>query len=370
MPGGAGRPHVVIVGAGIVGASIAWHLVRAGARVTVTDASEPGGIATRNSWGWINASWGNGLPYFRLRVRAMQEWRRLEQEVSGIRVGWVGGLFWELPREQLETFQIQHAAWGYDIRRVEHAEVRRIEPHLATPPEFALHAPAEGVVEPLAAAQVLLAAARGLGATVIANTPVRSLNLCGGRVTGVETEPGRLDADEVVVAAGVGTASLLGTAGLALPMTASPALLVVTQPHPRRLLNGLVMAPELQLRQTGKGRFVAAASFDDADPGADGALAAAAVFDTMRRVIAAGASIAPDFHVIGRRPVPRDGFPAMGRVDGISGLYVAVMHSGTTLAPAIGRFAADELLTGRRDGLLEPYGTERFLGNAGVRCTA
>jgi glycine/D-amino acid oxidase-like deaminating enzyme len=90
MAGGAGWPHVLVVGAGIVGASIASHLASAGARVAVIDTGEPGGIATRNSWGRINASWGNGSPYFRLQVRAMQEWRRLEQEVSGIRVGWVG----------------------------------------------------------------------------------------------------------------------------------------------------------------------------------------------------------------------------------------------------------------------------------------
>jgi glycine/D-amino acid oxidase-like deaminating enzyme len=192
------RPHVLIVGAGIIGASIAWHLVRAGARVTVTDASEPGGIATRKSWAWINASWGNPEPYFRLRVRSMKEWRRLEQEVSDIRVAWVGGLFWELPPEQLETFETVHAAWGYGIRRVERAEVQRIEPHLADPPEFALHVSGEGAVEPLATAHALLAAAQRLGATVIANNPVRSLKLRAGRVTGVETDNDRLDADEVV----------------------------------------------------------------------------------------------------------------------------------------------------------------------------
>jgi glycine/D-amino acid oxidase-like deaminating enzyme len=50
----------------------------------------------------------------------------------------------------------------------------------------------------------------------------------------------------------------------------------------------------------------------------------------------------------------------MGRAAGISGLYVAVMHSGITLAPAIGRFVANEILTGRRDSLIEPYGLERF----------
>jgi hypothetical protein len=49
-----------------------------------------------------------------------------------------------------------------------------------------------------------------------------------------------------------------------------------------------------------------------------------------------------------------------GRADRIPGLYTAVMHSGITLAPAIGRLIADEVLTGRRDSLLEPYGLERF----------
>ena len=118
----ADRPHVLIIGAGIIGASIAWHLARAGARVTVTDAGATGGIATRASWGWINASWGNPEPYFRLRVRAMEEWRRLEQDVVGIEVAWSGGLLWELPPEQLETFAAEHIAWGYQLRRITRAD--------------------------------------------------------------------------------------------------------------------------------------------------------------------------------------------------------------------------------------------------------
>jgi len=63
---------------------------------------------------------------------------------------------------------------------------------------------------------------------------------------------------------------------------------------------------------------------------------------------------------VGLRPIPADGFPAVGRAQGIAGLYLAVMHSGITLAPAIGRFVADEIVTGRRDALLAPYGPERF----------
>ena len=59
--------RIIVVGSGIIGASIAWHLTVAGAAVTVVDEGEPGGQATRNSWAWINARWGNSEPYFRLR---------------------------------------------------------------------------------------------------------------------------------------------------------------------------------------------------------------------------------------------------------------------------------------------------------------
>jgi glycine/D-amino acid oxidase-like deaminating enzyme len=211
-------PQVLIIGAGIIGASIAWHLARAGARVTVTDASETGGIATRNSWAWINASWGNPEPYFRLRVRAMDEWHRLEREVPDLHVAWAGSLLWEIPPEDLKNFQAGHSAWGYDVRVVERAEIHRIEPHLADPPEFAVHTPIEGAVEPLVTSRALLAAAEVLGAKVVANSPVSSLKLRDGRMRGAETSAGLLEADEVVVAAGVRTPDLTAPFGLTLPI--------------------------------------------------------------------------------------------------------------------------------------------------------
>src|SRR5437763_13160094 len=95
---------IVIVGAGIIGASIAYHLARHGARVTIVDAGEPGGLATRASWAWINASWGNPEFYVRLRLRSMKEWRRLAEEIPDLRPRWVGGLLWDLPTGKLEAF--------------------------------------------------------------------------------------------------------------------------------------------------------------------------------------------------------------------------------------------------------------------------
>lgn len=360
----ADRPHVLVIGAGIIGASLAWHLVRAGARVTIVEAGvAPGGVATANSFAWLNATWGNPEPYFRLRIRSMAEWRRLESEVAGIRVAWTGGLIWDAPPEQLETFARQHSSWGYGIRRVDRAEVARIEPALARPPELALHVAEEGAVEPLVASRALTAAAVEGGARLLTGRRVVALRREGNTVTGVETDAGDLPADHVVVAAGVETATLLASAGLALPLTTPPGLLVASQPH-EKLLNGLVMAPELHMRQTADGRLVAGGDFEGTDPGEDAAGAAADLFAKMQGMLRSGGALKFERHLLGRRPVPGDDFPALGAAPGIDGLHVAVMHSGMTLAPAVGLFLSREIMTGRREPLLEPYRFSRFVEDA------
>jgi glycine/D-amino acid oxidase-like deaminating enzyme len=352
-------PNVLIVGAGIIGAAIGYHLVRGGARVTILDGGEPGGLATRNSWAWINASWGNPRAYVRLRMRSMEEWRRLERAVPALRVRWTGGLLWDLPPTELETFAEEHASWGYPIRLVDGAEAQRIEPALANPPDFALHVASEGAVEPLAAALALLDAAKRHGATVTTNTPVSGIDVRAGRAVGVETVRGPISADEIVIAAGAQTPSLAATAGVSVPLSAPPGLLVVTKPQPK-LLNGLVMAPELHMRQRADGCLLAGADFGGTDPGVDPDGAAAALFAATQRMLRSGGSLAFDRYTLGYRPLPADGLPIIGHAEQVAGLYIAAMHSGITLAPAGGRFAAAEIIGGERDPLLAAYAPGRF----------
>ena len=109
--------RVIVVGSGIIGASLAYHLAKAGAEVIVIEADQPGGLATRASWAWINASWGNPEPYFRLRMRSIAEWRRLAAEVPDLGVNWCGGLIYDLPEAELDAYAVQRAAWGHPIRR-------------------------------------------------------------------------------------------------------------------------------------------------------------------------------------------------------------------------------------------------------------
>ncbi len=357
----AGAAHVVVVGGGIVGASISWHLAALGARVTVVEAGQPGGVATPRSFAWINASWGNPERYFRLRIRAMAEWRRLAADVPGLEVAWTGGLLWDLPPAELASYALEHAQWGYGIRRVDHAEAARLEPGLADPPDLAVHVAEEGAVEPRVAALALIEDARRRGARIVPGTAVTGLVETNARVVGIETPAGRIAADHVVVAAGAGAATLVRTVGVDLPLTTPPGLLVHSAPCARRL-NGLVMAPEAHLRQSAEGRVVAGADFAGDDPGGDPEGTARALFARVKGLLKDAGDLDYAFHTVGYRPTPADGFPVVGRVAGRDGLYLAVMHSGITLAPAIGLFCAQDLLDDRRDPLLAPYALGRFAG--------
>ena len=182
------------------------------------------------------------------------------------------------------------------------------------------------------------------------------------RVRGVFLEDGHIHADEVVVAAGAGAPELLASADFTLPLELPPGLLVHTEPAPR-LLNGLVMAPELHVRQTRNGSLVAGSDFGGADPGDDPRETAEALFRQIQGFVKGGDALKFASYSVGYRPIPRDGLPVIGKVPSVEQLYAAVMHSGITNAAAVGVFAAQEIMTGEREILLERFRPERFCVN-------
>lgn len=352
--------RVLVVGAGIIGASVAWHLTGHDCEVTIIDASDGGGLATRNSFAWINASWGNPEWYFHFRRRSMAGWRNLERNVPGLSVDWCGGLLWDLPQAELAAYAQQHAGWGYGIRMVDRDEALKIEPSLKNLPEVALHVAEEGMLEPVAASNSLLAAAVARGARFIDRTEAMSLHFHAGRLAGIETTNGEtLSADEVLITAGAETARLLETAGVSLAIDAPPGLIAHSTISASKLLNGLVMTPDFHVRQTREGRLVIGTDFTGGDPQGRDQEMASSLLDNVRTMVRGAEHMELDFITVGYRPTPRDGYPAIGRPAGVDGLYVAVLHSGVTLAPLVGELVALEVATGARDPDLAPYDPNR-----------
>ena len=348
--------RVIVVGGGIVGAAVAWYLSRRGVSVTVLDAGDFGGTATAASWAWINACMANSPDYARLRVQAMDDWRRLQCAMPRLQVQWSDGLVWDAPAAELEARAERFESWGLPVRVVDGVACRAIEPALLQVPEIALHLPGQGSVDALQAAMTLLHAALACGARVIARTRVRAIMTRAARVTGVRTADRVLAADVVVVAAGTGSPALLAALDVALPAARDDgAFIAVTEPI-EPILEGLLVSPDIGLRQDTQGRLIATLDATDTPVGASPEQAG---LQAIRRLVRLSSEPLGIRYASAARPMPADGLPVVGPTR-LAGLHVAYTHSGVTLAPLLGRFVSEAILDGLDHPLLIPFRPARF----------
>ena len=331
---------VVIVGAGIVGAAVAYESARAGGEVVLLDRGLPASGVTQHSFAWIGGPSGADVPdgSTPLRRRAMGEYRRLETEVPGVQVRWRGSL-------HCTDEAGRRSSLGADERLVDAAEVARLEPRLARAPARALHRSGDGAIDPVAVTEALVRAAQGASARVLAGCTASALPLRDGRVLGVQTSSGFEPADTVVLAAGVDVPALCAPLGCHLPVRTSPALLMRFA-GPPGLVRTLVATADLEVREGAGGELLVAGEYDGQTGRAELRRAGEAVLRRLTATFDAAEDVRLLDVQLGARPMPADGLPFVGPVPGVAGAYVAVMHSAVTLAAVVGRLVADEVVRG------------------------
>jgi len=357
---------VVVVGAGIVGAHVAYRLAAEGARVTVLDAGPPGGGTSAASFAWVNAFNKTPRDYHALNAASMAEYPRLAEELGdGSWLSLEGGLHWrDTPAGQaaLRETVARLQGWRYPVEILTPAAARALEPDLYLEPaaDEVVFAPREGYVAAVPLVAALLAAARRAGARILASHRVTGVLRAGDRVQGVTAEGGaRVEADVVVDCAGAAADEVARLAGVVVPLDRVPGRLVYTSPVATTLRRA-IHAPGAHFRPDGGGRIVLAA--DDHDVAFDAGAARAPEQSLARAArslpVLAGARV--EAVRVGVRPMPRDQKPMVGPVPGLEGFYVVVSHSGVTLGPLWGRIAAAEILDGKPDPRLDPYRPARF----------
>lgn len=346
--------RVIVIGAGVIGAAMALRLARAGAEVTVIDAAQaPGAGATGASFGWLNASFFHDADHFALRHAGLKAWRRLADDV-GAALSWTGALWWEEQGEGLQEMARTLRELGYDVSQLDRAALSKAEPALAAPPEAALHFAQEGIAEPALIGPHLLAAAVDASAQVLFGQKVLSVD-----DHGIDTELGRLDADRVVVCAGVQTPGLISDVFDRLNVQQKPGLLLRSAPLPP-ILSHILVTPEGEIRQDPDGRLIMPATVShqgDMSERIDTSLGQ--IFNDaevrISNVLRGGTQVRWAEAALGQRPVPDGDLPVIGPVS--DGVYVAVMHSGMTLAAITAELAVSEILElpDNNLGLLAPY---------------
>ncbi|MHB8694094.1 MAG: NAD(P)/FAD-dependent oxidoreductase [Solirubrobacteraceae bacterium] len=359
-------PRVAVIGAGVVGACCAYYLARAGIDVLIVEADRPGQLTTGASFAWVNASAKADHPaYFDLNFAGLQEYERLAADLAP--APWwnpTGHLRWDYRDEEELTRAVETmTSRGYPAEIWDVARARRLlEPQVAFANTSRLVAlfGTEGWVDGPGMAQALVDAAARNGAATAFGSPVHAITTTAGAVASLTLANGETHAvDRVVNAAGPAAAGVAALLGRRLPMKDSPGL-VVRVNAPSECVRRVLHAPGLAIRPDGRGRVVLLARAVERDIGdqsnglaADVCRLAAGVVPALARATVTGARI-------GRRPIPGDGLPAIGKASDVEGYYEAVTHSGITLGPIIGRALATEIVHGEIDPLVSSFRASRF----------
>lgn len=357
--------NVVIIGGGINGVSIAFHLAKHGARVTLLEKRFIAGGPSGLSSAIVRQHYSNAATA-RMALDSLRVWQNFDDVVGGDCGLTNTGVFIGIGPEDVDGLKANIAlqqSVGINTRFVAPEEINEIEPHVdVTGLGGAAYEPEGGYCDPSSAANGFAQAARRLGATVRTGVTATGLKVQGSRVTGVETDQGFVRGEKVVIAAGPWTNILLKKIGLELPLIAA------------RVKVGLYRRPtdfdrhcvwgdfttQIYLRpETGGLMLVGSISPDEAEDQvsnldsynekveldilADFAERAARRFPLMEKSHLANSyaalyDITPDWHAV------------LDAVPDYEGLYVCAGSSGHgfKLAPAVGKMMAQLVLEGKR----------------------
>ena len=354
---------VLVVGAGVVGLSIALALRTRGAQVVVLERAGVGEGQSGIQPGGIRLQWGTTLNC-RLAIESRAWWttagERLDAPVT-LAFDSCGYLFVAHSEAVLERLaaavRLQNAA-GVPSRVVSPMEAGSLVPGLRTESLVgATYCAEDGYMdEPRAA---IAAIARQLD---VRHATVDAVLPDGGAWT-LDTTAGRFTAPSVVVAAGADTRALVGPLGVDLPIELEPRHLFLSPPIRERLLGPLVVAPELRFaaKQLHGGRVLASDLGAAGDPETEAPA-------WRRNVRAAISDLLPILEYVelavlvsGAYDVTPDRQPILGPLPGHDGLHVAAGFSGHgfMIAPAVGRIVAGAV-AGERDTVLDILDSRRF----------
>jgi glycine/D-amino acid oxidase-like deaminating enzyme len=360
----------IVIGAGVLGTSTAFRLAEAGLNVTVLEATRVGAGTSGTSFAWLNSNGKTPRAYHDLNAAGLQAHFALREMFPSTPWLHEGGSLEVAGYETIAALQAKIARlseWGYAAEQISPAQLAEIEPEidLGAVGDCAIGwFPNDGWIDPVLFSQAMIRAAQHRGATLHIGTKVDALSIAAGRVVGVVTTDGRrFDADVVVNCAGRFCNEAGPPSEFRIPLRPTAGFLVFTPPAPT-LLSRVLRTPLVDLRPDGAGRLMLHDNDIDRELGLNSPISptmpqAIRMVEQATRLLPGLAGLAPEAVRISARPIPGDGYSAVGPLPGITGYYLAVTHSAVTLSALFGKLVAQEI-TGTPAAELELFRPARF----------
>lgn len=346
--------ETIVVGAGVIGSSIAYHLAKRGRRALLLERGTIACKASSAAAGMLGAQSelkedDNSLFQLAKASRAMFPALSKElKEYSGIDIGLQQkGIYKiaanDVEREELISYGEAQRNLGEEARWVEPGELQRIEPAVSSQLNGALFLPNDGQVSAPDLSKAFALSAVELGAEIFEYTDVQGLIKEGKQVTGVKTNRGDFGADHVVVACGAWSEDLLGKQDSVMDMypVKGECFSVKTR---RRLIQGTLFSKGCYIVPKAGGRLVIGAT---EKPGTfDETVTLGGLFPLIKEAT----QLIPELALAewetawtGLRPQTETSIPCLGPHQEYSGLFIASGHyrNGILLSPITGKVMAD-----------------------------
>jgi glycine oxidase len=272
--------------------------------------------------------------------------------------------FTDQDEEEIEHRYVWQTRAGLAVERLTGEETRRLEPCVSPRVRAALRFPQDVQVENRRLIEALAASVEKRGVRVLLETQVQHLLVERGRVRGVETSQGKIEAPVVVIACGAWTSFITAEGKAAPPPCIEPVrgqmLCFETR---RRLARHVIYSPRGYIVPRLDGRLLAGTTTERAG------FERSVTIEGVRQITQHATEIAPAIEGLplvdswaGLRPRSTDDWPVMGACTERSGLFYATGHyrNGILLAPLTGELLARQIFTGASSGLLDAFSPARF----------
>lgn len=341
---------VVIVGAGVIGSSIACFLAQGGLRPLLVEKGSLCAEASGSNAGFVGVLGGSPDPTLALRQSSMQWLDRLSAELDhGFELVKRGRLVLAMSPQELSELEAAAVRWaraGVSVRMLTPEEAVGLEPLLSESAiTGAMYGPDDGHLNPFLLTHALAVTARRLGATIRTQVEALDLVVSKSRIAGVQTTEGDVVTEHVVLANGAWAGEFAAKVGIRLMVRPGRGQMLITEPL-RPMTQLVIQGAGLGMRQTMSGNLMLGSSveyvgFDKTVTPLVGVFA-----ERWLRVMP---SLKPAQVIrtwAGLRPMTPDGVPHIGALPQISGLYVAAGHGryGLTWSGITGQIIADLVL--------------------------